>query len=62
LGGWHLAIVCELSSNNEKFAKVNFVEYPNGKRDEWLAKLDVERIAGPFVNTEGLFQHTKEGV
>jgi hypothetical protein len=26
--------------------------YRNGKRDEWLTKNEIERINGPFVNTE----------
>lgn len=56
LGGWHLAVVCDIKPNNEEFIRVNFVEYPRGNRDEWLKKTELERVSGPFLNTEELME------
>ena len=50
-------MVCDINKSNEQeYIRVNFVEYPNGKRDEWLKKSEVDRIAGPFVFTEELIE------
>ena len=53
LGTWHLSIVCKIQPKNEQeYLKLNFLPYPKGNRDEWISKTDVERISGPFVNTD----------
>lgn len=54
LGEWHLSIVCKVDeSNNAEFAKLNFLRYPKGNRDEWYAKSELaDRISGPFLNVD----------
>jgi hypothetical protein len=32
--------------------KLNFLPYPKGNRDEWIGKKDLERISGPFTNSD----------
>ena len=32
--------------------KLNFLPYPKGNRDEWISKSDLERISGPYMNTD----------
>jgi hypothetical protein len=33
--------------------------YRNGKRDEWLQKTEIERISGPFVNSDSSMDKEK---
>ena len=54
LGEWHLSIVCKVDHNEDaEFARLNFLRYPKGNRDEWYTRAEVkERIAGPFAKVE----------
>lgn len=53
LGTWHLSIVCKINpKSDQEYLKLNFLPYPKGNRDEWIAKTDTERIAGIFSQTE----------
>lgn len=54
LGEWHLSVVCKVDESNDgEYAKLNFLRYPKGNRDEWYAKSEIsERISGPFLNVE----------
>lgn len=53
LGTWHLSIVCKIQPKNEQeYLKLNFLPYPKGNRDEWIGKKDLERLCGPFVNSD----------
>ena len=39
LGEWHLSIICKIDEQNDaEFAKLNFLRYPKGNRDEWYGK------------------------
>ena len=36
LGEWHLSVICKVDeSNDAEFAKINFLRYPKGNRDEF---------------------------
>jgi hypothetical protein len=53
LGTWHLSIVCKVQpKNDQEYMRLNFLPYPKGNRDEWITRSDVERLSGPFVNTD----------
>ena len=54
LGEWHLSIVCKVDRDQtQEFAKVNFLRYPKGNRDEWFTVEEIaERVSGPFVHSE----------
>tara|TARA_B110000285_G_scaffold234291_1_gene310708 strand:- start:1360 stop:1680 length:321 start_codon:yes stop_codon:yes gene_type:complete len=53
LDKWHLSIICKIQPKNEnEYIKVNFLPYRNGKRDEWFQKTELDRISGPFVNSD----------
>lgn len=54
LGEWHLSIVCKVEYGQDKeFAKLNFLRYPKGNRDEWYTRKEVsERMSGPFSKVE----------
>jgi hypothetical protein len=60
LDKWHLSVICKIQSKNDnEHIKVNFLPYRNGKRDEWLQKSEIERISGPFVNSDSNFDKEK---
>ena len=60
LDKWHLSVICKIQSKNDnEHIKVNFLPYRNGKRDEWLQKSEIERISGPFVNSDCNFDKEK---
>lgn len=60
LDKWHLSVICKIQSKNDnEHIKVNFLPYRNGKRDEWLQKCEIERISGPFVNSDSNFDKEK---
>lgn len=54
LGEWHLSVVCKVERDQvQEFAKLNFLRYPKGNRDEWFTTSEIsERVTGPFVNSE----------
>jgi len=54
LGEWHLSVVCKVDKDQtQEFAKLNFLRYPKGNRDEWFSTTEIsERVTGPFVNSE----------
>ena len=58
LGEWHLAIVCKHEpEQDDEFARLNFLRYPKGNRDEWYSRAEVkDRMAGPFSKVEGMPQ------
>ena len=60
LDKWHLSVICKIQPKNEnEFIKVNFLPYRNGKRDEWLQKTELDRVCGPFVNSDSNFDKEK---
>lgn len=64
LGEWHLSIVCKVDESNDgEFAKLNFLRYPKGNRDEWYAKNELaDRISGPFLNVDFKDKDSHEAV
>lgn len=45
--------MCKLPGDDEEFAKLNFLRYPKGNRDEWYTRLEIkDRISGTFTKVE----------
>ena len=41
---------------------LNFLPYPKGNRDEWIAKSEVDRLSGAFANSESIKTRDEDSV